>query len=415
MASELASRKYKTTLIDASSFMGQWRPEDIEGPFGFFHVDQMLPSQVSRLIEEDYNDLVSEGFVVWPEDGPVEFASPLIEHHQKAKRWLGDIDHWLKSQIESRDGQVAREKRILDRPFSETWITHLSHQLSSSVFRPNHIGITQGHPLPLYSPYNIRRVSARGLEQSYQWLEKKGVDVLTKAYLQDLWIEKKQVLGVEVKSAWSGVMRSKVVIWCLTSEETQFLNPQLTATLFPHGPLKSQWSWVRMQVDFSGVDEYNIVPLKVVVLGDKNLPWTHENMLVLQKTTDANIADVWLRIPSQFRFQRSYLEDCGNKTKDMLNARFLSDKIAVKNLPIEHRIEESELGPSRHPIYDFDAKKSHRKQNFKNLFYDGPETWENLDWICRFNSDQDLIDSFFEEKNKKLLESPPAIQTSEQA
>lgn len=409
LASELAARKYKTALVDVSHFLGPWSAEDIEGPFGFFHVDQMLPSQVSRLIEEDYNDLIPEGFVIWTEQGPIEFGSPIVKHHLQKNRWLGDIEKHIQNQSGSNEVDLARKQRLLDRPFSETWIAHFAHHFSCNVHLPNHLCISEAQPVSLFAPYNIRRVSTRGFEQSFQWLEKRGVDVLTKAFLQDLWIERRQVLGVEVKSAWSGVVRAKVIIWCLTSEETHFMNPQLSGDLYPYGSLEPQWSWIRYQLDLSKVEEFKVVPQKFVLLHKKNLPWTHENFMIVQKTTDASIADVWLKIPTQFRFQRSYLEGIGARAVDVFNQRFVTDKVAHKSYPIEHRVEASELGPSRFPVYSLEAHRKLRRTRYKNLIFDGPEEWPNMDWIGRFQRHHALVESFLEEKNKKLLEAPAEL------
>ncbi|RYZ83513.1 MAG: hypothetical protein EOP06_19855 [Proteobacteria bacterium] len=72
LAAELHREHIPVTVIDVSSKLGVWPPEDLEGPFGFLKSEELTPSQSERVFAEDAYISVDEGFTTWLPDGPLE-------------------------------------------------------------------------------------------------------------------------------------------------------------------------------------------------------------------------------------------------------------------------------------------------------------------------------------------------------
>ena len=76
VAAELVGHGVSVSIVDVSDQLGHWSPEDIEGPFGYFHAANFTLSQKARLDEEDYAELVDDGFVLWLKSGPIDMRGP---------------------------------------------------------------------------------------------------------------------------------------------------------------------------------------------------------------------------------------------------------------------------------------------------------------------------------------------------
>ena len=49
LAEELVKQKWTVSLFDVTGALGDWEPEDWEGPWGFFDTSDLLPTQRARL------------------------------------------------------------------------------------------------------------------------------------------------------------------------------------------------------------------------------------------------------------------------------------------------------------------------------------------------------------------------------
>ncbi|MEZ4872788.1 MAG: hypothetical protein R2827_11250 [Bdellovibrionales bacterium] len=100
--------------------------------------------------------------------------------------------------------------------------------------------------------------------------------------------------------------------------------------------------------------------------------------------------DVWCRIPTQMRYQRAYLEKINSQILDEFSQRIPNSRPSNTDMPQDYLYEEEELGPSRYPVYDRNELSRLRHCKLKNLTFDGPEVWTNMDWLGQFENQTEM-------------------------
>ncbi len=398
VAAELVGHGVSVSLVDVSDQLGHWSPEDIEGPFGYFHAANFTLSQKARLDEEDYAELVDDGFVLWLKSGPIDMRGPHSTYLlKKAGIPTEQVDY-----ISGYDGMTKRRGELLKKwrsePFERTWFVNLAHSLGSHHSSRNWDALKFGRPLPLTSPYAVRRVSRRGFEKSLQWVEALGVKVQAKAKIRSIEIEGRNMVALRFED---GIVRGEQFVWCLTSSETKKLKAEIFRELFPHGELQSDWFWARYRVGLSSSMITQSLPLKFLVLDEIGLPWTHANLIWLQRTTAPEVFDGWVRIPAVHRFQKAYLEAMGREIVNVLSARLPDVDVRIAEHPQEFVYEPNELGPALYQIYDPQMLEKFHRRRLRNLLFDGPETWSALDWSARMESQKQIVESIRAWQNER--------------
>ena len=393
------SLKLKVTLVDVSKHLGHWGPEDWEGPFGLFRTSQLKNTQLERLDEEDYSESVDQGFTVWLKKGPIELKSSLTSYllenwnvSQNTQKYLKSYEHLSFEQ--KRDSS----SHLLKMGFKRIWLAHFAHHVASTSYSSNTMGLEFGDPLPLFSPYYVRRVSRRGYEKSLKWCESMGVEVFRSARLKDIQGSRQKCESIEIEDGRSRLLISKKFIWMLSSEETSFLNPSFAQFFYLRNAIRPTWAWVRFRIRLSQKRRFfEALPLKFIVIEELNLPWTHSNLGFVEKTVREQDFDVWLRIPCEQRFQKAYLENVAHSFLEILKKRLIGSGIEILNMPQDHLYDYSQLGPPRHPVYEVsDLKRLRRylsrRWKTKNVDFDGPEYWSRLDWTGRFYYQNSLFE-----------------------
>ncbi len=370
MAWELAQANLKVQLIDLSASLGRWTPEDWEGPFGFVKSESLSPSQLSRIQEEDDIDPVHEGWTFWVPDGPLDTRGPL-------ESWF------LAGPLHFSDPS--------ERQFDKAWPRLLSQSLSANVYYENWDALQSKARLDLFSPFFVHRVSRRGFQNSLEWCRKKGVEVFENASLIDVQVESTQMNGVEISSEFKGVLQGQQFVWCLTSHETKKLQSRVAERLYPKGVLESDWSWIRYRFSIDLGIYQKVVPLHSVLIADLNLPWTHTNLLILQRTVKPEHFDVWMRVPTHHRFQRAYLEKMAEGILEVLKQKLPHSENQVLEMPQDYLYDFNELGPSLFPVFSFEKLIGLSLKRFTNMAYDGPEHWQSLDWNGRFERQGQIV------------------------
>ena len=290
-------------------------------------------------------------------------------------------------------------------PFHENWFAHFSHSLGAPVFTHSREAIRYGQPLPLFSPYFVRRVSRRGAEKSLQWLKSRQVQVHEKAKLKDISIVRSQVVSVEVEGERSGVIHADQLIWSLSSIETERLKGRFVEELFHGKVLKPEWVWMRYRLDLMSPDLNEALPMKFVVLEDLALPWSHANMLLVQKTASHDSYDVWVRIPEVHRFQKSYIGEIGQQILERFKSRILGLQPRLIDYPQEYHYDEATMGAPRFGQYGVEQRGKIRRRHLVNIHYGGPELCDSLDWSGIFQQQMNIyenIKSWKHELDRKI-------------
>lgn len=402
LATELQRENIPAVLIDVTSKLGVWPPEDIEGPFGFFRPDEMLDSQGERVFSEDAFESVDQGFTLWLQDGPLELKSSLTQYRLEKNRQNKEVcDSLMSGKFGYKN--LAGIQKWASENFKESWIMHLAHQWGATTYVPSALASLSGRALKLMNPFSVRKATRAGQQKCNQWLEQKGIEVHQKTEILDLSFKNKNTIsGVEVYGERSGLMHIEQVVWMLSSEESYFVAPKIAKHLFPEGALEPEWCWVRYRMKMSACQERDALPLHVLLIDQITSPWTHQNMLVIQRTALEDQFDMWIRIPNVQRFNKEYLRIRGEKLMDILRARLPLSLPEIQSYPQEFYYTYSQIGPSSFPVYREGFEGRRQKVVYNNVFLDGAEVWKNFSWDDQFENQMSIRDALM--KWWKLLQ-----------
>ncbi len=378
MAVELQSAGVPVTLLDISSQMGAWAPEDWEGPFGYFKTDRVLPRHLDRLNQDEVPLLVPQGLIFWLSDGPLEMQGPVNKYRLEKLGFdiqqLGSPNLWGKLE------------------FSKRWLYEALCAIDCPVHMPNPYYSRVATSIPVLQNFYIRQATRKGLSQSLDWVRAKGVKVIEKVQLVDVALaDKSKVKGLEIKKDRSEFMNVDQVVWCLNGEETGMISSKVQSSLFPKGALESEWCWLRYRIKIKESSRRDQLPLHFVILGDPYLSWSHENFLIVQRTASLEFFDVWMKIPTEQRFNKQYLSERGEGLVAILKMRLVEDEITLQDFPQEYMYTYTQMGPPRFPVYNLASKDDRPGKKFENLKFDSSQQWKRLGWSGQFENQWDLV------------------------
>ena len=397
LAAELAKEGLPVTLLDVTAQLGVWPPEDQEGPFGFFRNDKISESQIERLYSDDAFDENANGFTLWLKNGPLECKGPMTSFSLEKNGLSGLVKEALAGDLQS-------TKKAQQLNFKQNWLLQFAHQWASTTFMPNALGVKAANPLPLFSSFFNRQSTRNGLEKSLAWLKNKGVQVIKPQAIRDCSFSSHSMIsGLEMAAETQGIFKLERLIWTLSSEETYFLNEKLGKYFYPSGIVESEWSWVRYRVQLQACSEREQLPKHTLLIDDVESPWTHENMLVVQRTSLADHFDVWMRIPTVQRFNKEYLKERSERMQEKLLLKMGKSQPEVNSFPQEYYYNYADLGPSRYPVYKNPPAERVKKSSYKNFHLSGPEVWGQYSWGEYFENDQNTLASVLKWWKDKLL------------
>lgn len=381
LAQSLNSQEIPVRLIDVSKSLGDTKIEDNEGPFGFF--SQGLTNIESQRLRMDHPAYLQDhGFVTMLPDGPLEFQGSLTNFRLQQQQIPEKVWSWINGaeKITSQD-----HSRILNDDFEKNWIFHLARSFSTNQWVPNYrAGLVEGF-IPQGESFYVRSVDRNVSEEALKSLLQEGVKVEFDAEVLDLVQDGSKLTGIELKRPGSGsseVVTLEKVIWFLSGEETEKLSGKLKDKLFPHGVLKPVGSWVRSRLKITSSAQRDVLPLHSLWMQNRALPWTHSNLFVLQRTQNQDLFDLWFRVPESFRFLKDYLNEVISEIQQTLTQRMSLDldSITLHETPVSMSKSSSEIGPSRHPLFDSRDWLEVKRSGFKNMEWVSVETQDGLGW-----------------------------------
>lgn len=392
LAAELQRENIPVVLIDLSSKLGVWPPEDIEGPFGFFKPEEMSDLQTERVFSEDNFESVDQGFAVWLPEGPVELKSSLTQYRLQKVFQNKEVCDSLMSGKLGYKNLPALQKWAAEN-FKESWILHLAHQLGATTYVPSARASLVGKALRIMNPFLIRKATRAGQQKAIDWLKEKNVEVHQKTEILDVSFKnKKTISGVEIQGERSGLMHAEQVVWMLSSEESFFVAPKVAKHLFPEGALEAEWCWIRYRLKMSACPERDALPIHLLLIDQVTSPWTHQNLMVMQRTALEDQFDVWIRIPTVQRFNKEYLRIRGEKIMDILRERLPLGLPEIQSYPQEFYYTYSQIGPASFPVYGDGLDSRRRRMDFNNVYLDGAEIWKNYSWEEQFENQSLILD-----------------------
>src|SRR5690606_33955254 len=100
-------------------------------------------------------------------------------------------------------------------PFSENWLAHLSHAVTSTVQSINPEASHDGIRKDLFTPYSVRETAASGHQKSLNWCESKGVQVLRDVELKDIaFQESNKLASLEIRINKPGLFKAEQFVLC---------------------------------------------------------------------------------------------------------------------------------------------------------------------------------------------------------
>lgn len=400
VASELARQGWSVLYLDLHTGLGRWPMEDIEGPFGFFTSETLNPFYVEKLNNEEALVSQDSGFTICLDSGPLEFKSSFIQYQLKE---LGINSEFISRLESSTENYYQTTLPLLQSSdFQSSWLEFLTRSLSSQrdVFFGDQSQCE--FPLPLMNPFFTRFLSRRSLEKNNQWLVRQNIDAFEQTQILDFALASQgEIHGIEAKGEINGVNNFKTLVWGLSSEETYYYRPQLGKILFPKGVIEPVWTWARYSVEVSVNRETSQLPLHSVWIGDLHGPWTHENLLIWQRTTKENLYDVWLLIPNNQRFNKDYIKYYGEKVTQKWVKRFETSDAKIHNYPQEYVYTYQDLGPSRWVRYPAKHHKNIESKEIKNVYFNNYEVWDQLNKETQFQSQRKLIGKVIDRLKKE--------------
>lgn len=388
LAAKLAEAHVPVTLLDVSHQMGTWKPEDTEGPFGFFLMDGLGRE---RLETDEAILEMEKGMTFWLADGPLECQGPTAPYRLSQMNAHPEVIQYIQ-------GKVGLEA-IRNMSFQETWLAHMSHAFTSSVSTLSPEAYKEGLRRDLFNSFYIRQVGAHGLEKSLQWCESKGVTVLRNVELKDLSFEESKLLsGFEVRTDRPGIFKAEQFVICLTAEECGMLSHKIQNALFGNQVHEPEWAWLRYRIRLQGKGPLahltrDQIPYHCILISDLMLPWTHENLLVLQRTQAADQFDAWMKIPNTQRFHSQYLQERALKMRALLESKIPENEMILLEMPVEAETTFQEVGPARHPIFSRALRVLRKNIGIRNVALDSPERWNSLSWEGQFEHQDQIFEN----------------------
>jgi hypothetical protein len=382
LAQTLQSRDVPVHLLDVSSFLGETKIEDNEGPFGFF--SQGLTSIESQRLMMDHPAFIQEnGFTLMLPEGPFEFKGSLSAYRLNQLKVPKKIWAWVTG---TQLVMGSDHHQILNEDFDDTWLFHLTRSFNSNQWVPNYRAGLVEEGLAFSGDFYVRSVDRNDSIDALKILAQNGVRTSSDVEILDLATSGSNHLkSLEIKTPDSGtstLVDFEKLVWFLSGEETEKLSAKLQEKLFPKGVLRPVGSWNRARIRLPSASQRDSLPSHSVWVLNRALPWTHENFFVLQRTANEELFDLWFRIPESFRFLQDYVMKLVDSVNASIESRLslATGSILVAEAPLSTLKSSSELGPSRHPLFESREWLESQAPDFKNFHWIANESLSGLGW-----------------------------------
>jgi hypothetical protein len=404
IATELARKGWKVSLVDVTPQLGRVQWEDVEGPFGLLESEDLVESQRERLAAEGELTRIPGGFTMWLPEGPLEFSSELTSYLVRARSIATEAETYVR-QAKPR-GAEGERKALTKLMYARNWLAQFAHVFASRGHAENHSALNSGTiPSPLFSPFSIRRLTAKGHEKGLEIARAAGVTVRANAKIRDVRVGTSGLVeGAEIEYDGGGGFESgRAFVIGLSLDDTIVLGGGLG--LYPKGVPKAVWSWERVRFTTSDVPIAikSALPEWTVVIDDVDLAWTRANLMVLRRSAAGDHLDVWIKIPSWMRDETPAFVAVVNDVQQSLSRRLPMVKLQSTDLTRERAMW---------PVFETqDVEIATLKS--KNTFYSAPGLWPEMDWLGRFRHETEIMARL--EKMKALWDAAHRKQAERSA
>lgn len=401
LAMELAGKEVPVCLVDVSAQLGLTSPEEWEGPFGL-SLSGLNSIQQERLVEDDPIVRQSEGLTVLLPSGPLEFRGPLADHRLEKLKISRDARDLLHI---NRISATERE-RLLAASFYETWPVFLLRAYSANYFGSISELLESDLIYRADSEFAIRQATRLGIQKSLDACGRRLVNVKKPGVVKDITSvqgKRNKIRALEYAetgAASTEIIEYETLVWCLSSEETHYMSPAIAAKIFPKGIIKPDWYWTKFRFRMAPCVERDSLPEHSIWVGDVDLPWVHENFLIVQRTATPELFDVWAKLPYSKRFQKFFLQEQGALIARRMSVQSEALQPELHEEPTTAYQSYEQTGPTRFPVFG----NVNPASSPQHILFHNPETWPGLGWASVFAHDQLLIEKIETWWNRKLQE-----------
>ncbi len=394
---ELAERGWRVVVLEIEPRPGQPSGREMEA------IDRLGPfvSWVSTA-ESSESDAYA---ALWLPDGPVSWGGPTSPQGFRRLRDEYGVD-WDEVKRVTEGGKGLE--------LSTTWPLALARSVGAAIFARRQYWLQQPadcFALPLAEPLRVRqrgdeaaRFEAlqrdRLLKLGGRWREVSRIRRVRTAQGHADLVEAEVARGDSVVPELA-VERTRSIVWMLSEEESLreefFVDPARVADFISFGSVRPELGWWRNRLNIRDLDDGQAfvrphLPALVFMISTIERPWTHENLLVLERVEQSagrSVFDLWMRIPFWSRADHVYRDELRRRAEGLLRGRL--PRLELEWLtPSPLSLTEPAVRLSC-PVYASDSVPA--KSRASNLVFAGPETWRGVGLIGARDAEPVWIDS----------------------
>lgn len=313
------------------------------------------------------------GLTLWLKNGPLEFSGPMAHfyvEHEEAFRLA--VQNQTSSQFEA-DWLRRFLRQFVSAYHHEPWLPESGS--SYPVAKPL-ITVARAKEGPVMGFDRLQ------VKPNYQRCQK----------LHDVQIESARLTEMEIEAGKPIAVRAPQWIWCLSSQETEFLSPQVAEALFSRDIRRPEWRWLSLKGEVERGPWSDGFPLYSVVITDIHLPWVYANMFALE-WRDKDRFEVWLKVPAESVTNLERRSVWAKEVEGHLNQRLNLGK---------WRVAPEEYGICPHsPVFPA-AMKEWKEPTWRNWDWIAPETTARLDLGARFEREAQSYNRLVSWRNDQL-------------
>ncbi len=329
-------------------------------------------------------EILPKGFTVWLNEGPLEFAGPMAQFY-------ATYNEAFRVAVQGKPSAQFKDDWL--RRLLRNWISPYHHEPWM---------LDSGEPFPVAHPLVLisrpREKSAMGFDR----LQGKG-NYHECSRIVDLQIESGRLQEMEVTIGKDMGVTAPQWIWCLSSEETEMINPHVAEVLFSRDIRRAEWVWIKMDGRAERGPWNDGFAKYLMVVNDIHLPWVYANAFILEWLDKENFS-IWLKVPSGSARDDHKRSEWAEDVEKSLNARL--------NLA-KWKISATAFSICPHsPV--FPKRQSEWKEpGWRNWDWIAPETISRLDFGARFQREvqsfQRLLDWRADQLKKQGAQNDQAL------
>jgi hypothetical protein len=352
LAESLLKMDIPVHWVDVSAQLGERDQVEIEGPFPLVQTAELLESQREtwggEVTSVPFSGVkLKRGICFLTKDGPLEMGSSQLSQRMHSLGLIAENSEYLDGNLKP-GAQGSLKKQFLNKELVEVWISQWAHRFWSLQDLTPVESVREGSMLPLKADAWVRKPT--GHQTRLLSLKLNPLFVLQdSAQVEDIaFKDRKTPSGLLLKTERSQLTPCSQLIWGLSSSETKHLSESLALRIFKSREKEPSQLWMRWQVELGLLD----APDYFVLLQDCELPWSHSNMLILQREKeDSALFSVWMLIPALQRFNRGYLTEETKSLAGFLQRRFPFLSIKITQSPRELGSTARQSGPPLYALY----------------------------------------------------------------